>query len=139
MGKFFAFFMLLPALGSIYFGVKYFNESRALVKTGVMANARVVDMLETYDIDDGTIYKSIFECIDGPNVGMRVQNIHTSVIRMHEIGDEVEIVYYRNSQTGSETSFWKLYFHAIAFSLAGCVLLFWAIRDLISEFLSEES
>lgn len=86
-----------------------YQKTRSLLQVGIITNAKVVSLIESYD-DDGTTYTPVFEYFDKYQNRITFQSGVSSRPATHDVGDIVEVVYDpANTQEAKVVGFWGLY------------------------------
>jgi hypothetical protein len=100
--------MLLISLVLIYFSVKQYSSSKELINNGIKTTAKVIDLIRISS-DDGYTYKPVFEFTDRTNTLITFKSEVSSSPAPYKIGDQVNIVYSKESEDRKIISFWGLY------------------------------
>lgn len=100
--------MLLVSLMLIYFALKNYNSSKELLADGIKTRAKVIELIRVSS-DDGYTYKPVFEYTDKLNNIVTFESSVSSNPPSYKIGDNVNIIYSRDSDERKVVSFWGLY------------------------------
>ena len=115
--------MLVVSVVLIYFAYKQYHASQNLMAEGIKTKAKVIDLIEVSG-DDGSTYKPVFEYTDRNNNVVAFTSSVSSSPAPYSIGDNVTIVYAKNSDERKVVSFWGLYrWTIILLSMASPLLI----------------
>jgi len=101
--------LLLLGLTLLYFAIKLYNKSNALMTDGVKTTATVIQLLEVSG-DDGSTYKPVFEFTDRNHNRQQFQSDVSSSPPVYKVGEKVKVVY--NASDPEEVKvvgYWGLY------------------------------
>ncbi|PHQ61048.1 MAG: hypothetical protein COC08_06335 [Maribacter sp.] len=115
--------MLLVSIVLIYFAIKQYNNTTALIIDGIKTTAKVIDLIEISG-DDGYTYKPVFEYTDRTNTNITFKSDVSSSPSPYKIGDNVNIIYSQDNDERKVVSFWGLYrWTIILLSIASPLLI----------------
>lgn len=115
--------MLLVSIVLIYFAIKQYNNTTALITDGIKTTAKVIDLIEISG-DDGYTYKPVFEYTDRTNTSITFKSDVSSSPSPYKIGDHVNIIYSKDNDERKVVSFWGLYrWTIILLSIASPLLI----------------
>jgi len=115
--------MILISIVLIYFAMKQYSGTQELLSDGIKTKAEVIDLIESTD-DDGSTYKPVFEFTDRTDHKITFKSEISSSPAPYKIGDQVQIIYSKNTDERKVVSFWGLYrWTIILLSIASPLLI----------------
>ena len=100
--------MFLVSIILIYFAIKQYNNTKELLTTGIQTTAKVIDLIRISN-DDGYTYKPVYEFIDNTGTKVTFKSSVSSSPTPYKVGDNVNIIYAKDSDKRKVISFWGLY------------------------------
>ena len=102
--------MLLVGCTLVYFAIRYYKKTKALIETGIKTKAKVVELVQGKN-NKGYVYRPIFEYTTKMNEKIRLESyLSSSSSSKYRMRDEIDVVYSKeNSNENRIISFWGLY------------------------------